>query len=97
MATSSLEKLFEESIRKSFDAIVKEEIDRAVENVKKRLSEQAEMIAHQLKGIYSIQHDKDGIRIAVSQQFASDNRSIEELRTRVNELENKLRMYKRII
>jgi polyhydroxyalkanoate synthesis regulator phasin len=96
MATS-LEKLFEDSIRKAFDSIVEEEIKKAVESVKKRLSEQAETIAHQIKGIYSVQHDKDGIRIAVSQQFASDNRSIEELREKVNELENKLRMYKRII
>ena len=96
MATS-LEKLFEESIKKAFDSIVEEEIKKAIESVKKRLSEQAETISHQIKGIYSVQHDKDGIRIAVSQQFASDNRTIEELRTEVNELKNKLGMYKRVV
>lgn len=96
MATS-LEKLFEDSIKKAFDSIVQEEINKAVESVKKRLSEEAEFISKQLKGIYSVQHDADGIRIAVSKQFASDNRTIEELRAKVNELENKLGMYKRIV
>jgi polyhydroxyalkanoate synthesis regulator phasin len=93
MAQTSLEKLFEESIRGAFDAIVKEELTKAVESVKTRLSEKAEFLAHQIKGVYEIQHDKEGIRIAVSKQFSSDTRTIEELREQVNILENKLLRY----
>jgi len=97
MAQTSLEKLFEESIKKSFESIIKDEIDKAVESVKKRLAQQAETLSHQLKGIYSVQHDSEGIRIAVSKQFSEDNRNIEELKAEVRQLTNELLRYKRII
>lgn len=95
MITTSLEKLFEESIKKVFDTIVKEEIDIAIESTKKRLSEQAEFLAKQIKGVYQVQHDSDGIRIAVSKQFTSDNRTIDELKEEIKQLTNELLLYKR--